>query len=324
MATIREIAKMAKVSPATVSRVLNNDQGLSVTEETRQRILEVVQEVGYKKKDVKHKKLIQVGVVDWFVRQRKNDDPYYHYLWMALQNEFSGHGIQLISLEEDTLERQETDGILVIGDITEDQRKGIGDKGVPVVFVDYPDYTYSQDYVGIHYRLGLKEALDYFLHLGHREIGFIGGMHESDFGDSRFKAFKDFMERADLYKESYVLRGRFNAESAYALTNDLLVKESYPTALFVASDTMCTGVFKALKEHGLKVPEDISVIGFNDLPTSKFMDPPLTSVSVPIHEVASSIRDALLDRMKGKRKIGRTILVPTKLIKRESCRALEG
>lgn len=323
MATIREIAKMAKVSPATVSRVLNNDQGLSVTEDTRQRILEVAHEVGYKKKGTKRKKLIQVGVVDWFVRKRKNDDPYYHYLWMALQNEFSGYGIQLISLEEDTLPIQEAEGILVIGDITEEQRISIGDKGVPVVFVDYPDYTYMQDYVGIHYRFGLWEALSYLIDLGHREIGFIGGLHESDFGDSRYKAYKDFMEHTELYKESFVLRGSFNAESAYNLTNKLFENKVLPTALFVASDTMCTGVIKSLREHELKIPEDISIIGFNDLPTSKFMDPPLTSVSVPIQEVAKAIRDALLDKMNGKRQIGRTILVPTKLIKRESCKAID-
>ncbi|WP_105616241.1 LacI family DNA-binding transcriptional regulator [Vallitalea okinawensis] len=323
MATIKDIARVAGVSPATVSRVLNSDPKLSVANETRAKILEAAKSLKYeKKKQVLYRENMKLGIIDWFVQKKRTDDPYYYYLWTALQQKCSEHRIQLISLPEELCGYDQVDGIIIIGAIDDNQLGKVLEVSEHITFVDNYFNEYQYDYVGIHYRFGVSKALEYLLSLGHREIAFIGGKHESDFGDSRYKVYKDFMEKENIYNNADVYLNSFNAEAGYQLMRELLNKDKRPTACLVASDTMAAGVLRALYEEDVKVPEDMSIVGFNDLPTSKYMNPPLTTVRIPIEEVAEAIIDTVINRIKSKRIVGRTVLVPTQLIIRDSCQGI--
>lgn len=323
MVTIKDIAKIAGVSPATVSRVLNCDPHLSVANDTRTKILEVAKSLEYKKKkQVLYTDHMKLGIIDWFVQKKKNDDPYYYYLWTVLLQKCSEHRIQLYSIPQDMRGNYQVDGIVIIGAIDDKQLEKVLEVSERITFVDNYFYEYQHDYVGIHYRFGVSKALNYLVDLGHREIAFIGGKHESDFGDSRYKAYKDFMEKDCIFNWDYVYLDSFNAEAGYQLMHQLLQSDKHPTACFVASDTMATGVMRALYEEGIKVPEDMSIIGFNDLPTTKYMNPPLTTVKIPIEEVADAIIDTIINRIKSNRHIGRTVLIPTQLIIRDSCQEI--
>ena len=192
------------------------------------------------------------------------------------------------------------------------------------MFVDSSPQEDRFDSVVIDFEKAVTCALDYLWQIGHRNIGYIGGREyigpdNIALGERRESVYRSRMSELGAFDEKNVHIGAFLAESGYKLMKQVIQSsEKLPTAFFVASDSIAIGVLRAIHECGLKVPADISIVGFNDIPTSKYTVPPLTSIRVHKEFMGETAVELLLERIVKKRTIAKKVIVPTALQVRES------
>lgn len=338
MSTIKEIAEKAGVSLSTVSRVLNHDSTISVSDETKRHILEAAQELDYK--TIRERKNIQTeskrltfGLVDWYSDYELLDDPYYLYLMTAIEKECASVNINIYKINKvngrfNTFNLNILDGIIAIGKFSDNEISDLTAYTDKIVFLDSSPKEKFFDSVTINMKLGIVEALEYLLELGHTEIGYIGangiGDNKEPTVEQRTIIFTDFMKNRNLYKPDYVyISNIISYNGGYNLMNEALKSGHLPTAFFIANDTMATGVLRALYEAKIHVPNDISIIGFNDDPTSKYLIPPLTTVRVHQNFMATTTVELLLERIHKQRVIAKKLVIPSELIIRKSCKNLK-
>ena len=323
MATIHEVASQAGVSIATVSRVLNFDETLNVSAETRKRILEIAEELNYKSSHRKKKqKILNVGIAHWYTKEQELKDPYYLAIRIAVERKCDELGIQFQRLMMNDIGNKSMDGIIAIGKFGESSIEVLKAYGLPMVFIDSSPNEEKFDAVLTDYKNGVNKALEYLLGLGHQEIGYIGGeeyVEGKRIQDEREATFNEFVKQKNIYHKEWNLKGEFLPEEGYRLMKIYLQMPHYPKAYFVASDPMAVGVYKAIHEAGLRPGEEISLVGFDDIYTSQFLVPSLTTVKVHMDFMGETAVETLLERIMGKREIPKKILIPTKLMIRESC-----
>ncbi|EGT3615979.1 LacI family DNA-binding transcriptional regulator [Clostridium perfringens] len=337
MATIKDIAKGAGVSIATVSRVLNLDETLNVSEETRKKVMEIAEELNYiTVKERKNKiKNYTIGIVYWYTEIQELNDPYFLSIRMAVEKKCSEEKIKFKPIDfqkiinEGIKEYTDLDGILAIGIFGEKEIELMEKLSKNIVFLDSSPEEWKYDSVVVDFKYGVKIALDYLTSLGHKKIGYLGGesiIHNSNESlrkiNYREKTFKEYMEDIKGYKEEWVLKGRFLPEDGYELMKKVLKEKNLPTAFFIASDPMAIGAYKAIFEAGLRIPDDISIVGFDDICTAKFLTPSLTTIRVYTEYMGNVAVDTLLERMRTGREMSKKIVLPVKLIERESCKKL--
>lgn len=335
MSTIKEIANKTGVSQSTVSRVLNHDATISVSADTKRRIFEVAQELEYK--TVRERKNIEsdnsrltFGLVDWYSDVELLDDPYYLYLMTAIEKECASANIDIYKINKvngrfNTFKLNILDGIIAIGKFSDEEIEDLKVYTNKIVFLDSSPQEKYFDSVTINIKLGVIEALEYLLELGHTEIGFLGahgiGDHKEPIVEHRTAIYTEFMKRHNLYNPNYVYLGtKISYNGGYRLMNEAYKSGQMPTAFFIANDTMATGAIRALYEAKLNVPNDVSIIGFNDNATSKYLVPPLTTVRVHLNFMAATTVELLLERICKQRTVSKKILVPSELVIRKSCK----
>ncbi len=330
MATIKEIAEKAGVSIATVSRVLNYDESLNVSDATRKRIFEVAQELEYvTTKERKSKKAAYaVCIIKGYSEKEELEDTYYLSIRLSIEKCLKEENIDYIVISKDKLvdERLKTiDGILAVGIFSSEEVEMLKNINSNIVFVDSDPEDEEFDCVVISMRRIVKKVLDYFIATGHKEIGYIGGIDSFNeisqkLTDYRERWFREYMEEMALLNEDFIKIGSFTPASGYELMKDILSTEKYPDAFFIANDSMAIGAYRAVMEKGLNIPNDISIIGCNDISTAQFIVPPLSTVKIYIDLMGETSVELLLERVKFERKISKKVVLPTKLIIRESCK----
>lgn len=332
MATIKDIAKKAGVSSATVSRVLNYDESLSVSDEKRKLIFEIAESLEYmppRKRNINRApKKLKIGLVHWYTMSQELDDPYYMSIRLGIEKMCYENNIEIVKIfrpdEYDFQKLESVDGFIAIGKFTDGQIAKIYERSPNIVFVDSSPQETRFDSVVIDFEKAVTGALDYLWQIGHRNIGYIGGREyigpdQVALGERRESVFRQHMMDLGAYEEKNVFIGAFLAESGYRLMKQAIqTLAELPSAFFVASDSIAIGVLRAIHECGLKVPKDVSVIGFNDIPTSKYTVPPLTSIRVHKEFMGETAVELLLERIMRKREIAKKVVVPTELQLRES------
>lgn len=330
MATIKDVAAIAGVSMATVSRVLNFDEELSVSEDTKKRIFEAAEKLNYKSNRKKKDKAIfkNIGIVNWYSEGQEIKDPYFLSIRMAIEARCSEKNMDFsyININNDSLYK--VDGIIALGKFGPKDIKQMEKISNNIIFVDFEPKGYVYDCVMLDYRGGSEMALDYIYNNGHRKIGYIGGIEYVDNGahalqEERANTFINYMKSKQLYNEKWMLEGKFTAEDGYRLTRSLLSMEEIPTALFIASDPMAIGAYRAVSEKGLKIPEDISIVGFDDIYMSAYMTPALTTVKVYTEYMGRNSVDCLINRIDTTDKWCRRIVIPTELVVRDSVKKID-
>lgn len=338
MPTINQIAKASKVSSATVSRVLNHDNSLKVSNETKMKIFEVAEKLEYKtvkerKNILKKEKKLNIIVLDWYSEAELLEDPYYLYLLTSIEkncNLLNLNTIRMVKVKGTyklTVDL-EIDGMLAIGRFSPDDIDEIIKFTKNIVFLDSSPNDQIFSSVAINHKLGVIESLEYLIEMGHKNIAFIGaevvGDHKEIKTDERKEVFISFIKQKGLYNENYIFEGeKLSFDEGYRLAKCMIEQTTVlPTAIFIANDTTATGVLAALNQAKISVPKDISLIGFNDLPTTKHLSPPLTSVKVPMSFMAECAIEMLLKKISDEKVLPRKTIVPCKLIVRESCREL--
>lgn len=330
MSTIKDVALMAGVSITTVSRVLNFDEELNVTEDTKKKIFEAAEKLDYiskKKRNEKGKKT-KIGIINWYTSGEELKDPYFLSIRMAIEGECAQKNIEYVYINLNYEEEYKNiDGLIALGKFGSKAIKKMKKISDNIVFVDSYEENIIADAVIIDYVGGTRSALEYLYSCGHRAIGYIGGREYVDNGtislkDEREETYISFMKKINSYNEEYVSIGKFSSEDGYRLMKEALKKKNFPSAFFIASDPMAIGAYKAINEAGFKIPEDISIIGFDDIYVSQFMSPSLTSVKVYTDYMGKNSVQALIERIQDKGEWCKKIVIPTKLIKRSSVKII--
>lgn len=329
MVTIKDIADKARVSPATVSRVLNHDDSLNVKETTRKRIFEIAEELEYSRKITKQvSKKLKIGTFYSYSPEEELEDPYYLCIRLAIEKKIKqeGHKKAVLSLNTSQDTVNSLDGVICTGTFTKDMLKTIEGWNKPTVFIDTYSGTPQSDTITVDYKGAVQNILDEFINNGHSKIGFIGGApenpEESSQDDSRYVEFCDYLKKKGLYNEKFIKICPYKAKSGRNLFKELYDEGNLPTAIFASNDSVATGIYRAAYELGLDIPGDISVIGFNDIPGAKYMIPPLTTVRVYMEFMGEHAVEALEHKIKDGRTIGVKVLVPTKLYVRDSVKKI--
>ncbi|MEK3882466.1 LacI family DNA-binding transcriptional regulator [Paenibacillus sp. PL2-23] len=338
MATIKDIAQQAGVSPATVSRVLNNDATLSVSEETRTRIFAIAEQLGYKParlKKLKREEQLsrkQVGLFMWSSLEDERDDPYFAAIRRGIELRCDELGLAITKVLRgsggaELAPLHELDGLIVVGSIASEDVAGLYSRSERVVFVNNMDEPDACDCVSLHFEGAVRDALSHLLEQGHERIAFVGGdgmIHRLRPGllplegiDPRRSMFRALMADRGLYRTEYDVEAPWSPAGGYDGMRRLIHAEERPTAVLMGSDPMAVGALKALQEQGLAVPEDMAIIGFDDIEISAYLHPPLTTVRAHTELMGRTAAQLLLERIEG-REAAMHVKVNTRLIVRES------
>ena len=325
MATIKDIAEKAGVSPATVSRVLNYDSELSVGQETKQKIFEAAEALNYTKYKNKQKKEDQVfRLVQWYETEEELADLYYLAIRLGIENKADELNIRLVKESLYQISETKTDGTIALGKFDEKQIKRFAQLNQPILFVDYDGMGKGYDSLTVDFQQAVDLVIDQFIAEGHDKIGILSGIEytkesKSEIDDPRFIAFRQRMNQLKLFNENYHLSADFSVEGGYqAMKNYLETQTDHPTAFFASSDALAIGAMRAIQEKGLKVPDDFSLIGFNDVSVAKYVFPALSTISVPTEWMGELALTTLQELSKETPPVPRKITLGTKLVLRES------
>ncbi|SHE70470.1 transcriptional regulator, LacI family [Seinonella peptonophila] len=294
--TIYDVAREAGVSMATVSRVVNGNPNVKPT--TRKKVLSVIGQLGYRPNAVARglasKKTTTVGVVipdisnafyAELTRGIEDIATMYHYN-IILSNSDLQHTKEL-SLIETLLEKQ-VDGLLFLGgEITDDHRKIFAATSVPIVLAHTEDHQGKFPFVTIHQQQAAEEAVEYLLSEGREKISMISGPLEDKVkGYPRYLGFKNAMKKHQL-PDDWVYEGDGRYQSGYQAMTRLLQEHPECSAVFAASDEMAVGAIHAAHDQGVHIPEQLSIIGFNNIPLASQVRPLLSTIQVPMYDIGA-------------------------------------
>lgn len=325
MATIKDIADKAGVSIATVSRVLNYDETLNVQDETRKKIFEAAEELEYQMKEKKkRKKKLKIGVFYSYSPEEELEDTFYLSVRVAIEKKIEQEGYKRYQImQQDEADKfTGLDGIICLGTFSGSMTNWIGSFKKPVVFVDASPDEDRFDSVVIDVKRAVFKVMDFLFMKGHKKIALIGGRDTYGDGteivDQRTGIYRSYMDEKGLYRPEYEKIGEYTPKYGYYLMNELLGYYDPPTAVFVVNDSLAAGCYKAVNERGLRIPEDISIVGFNDIPVAKYMVPPLTTVRLYMEFMGERAVEVLAERIHTERTICIKTTIPSDLIVRES------
>lgn len=320
MPTLKEIAKASGVSVSTVSRVINQDPTLNVSIETRKVVLDTAKNLGYKNPSQrKSKNHIKLAMIHWFTRTQELEDTYYLTIRLGIEKAAHDLGITLVKVFYDDIKKDiiPLEGAVAIGKFDEAEIKLFESYYKHIVFVDSSPDESKFDSVVIDFEQAYKTAINYLESLDITDVGYIGGREythalNTPIGERREQYFKDY------YKDhSKIHIGKFSIESGYVLMKQAIQSKNLAKAYLVASDAMAIGALNALYEVGIKVPNEVSIIGFNDIAQSAYTIPPLTTIKVYQEHMGKTALELLLSKLDG-RKISQKVIIPTKLVIRKS------
>ena len=328
--TSADVAAMAHVSRTTVSFVLNQRAGVKIPDETRRRVLDAAATLDYYPNSVARQLARGASrtiglVLRQSPEQVANDGLLAETLrGLASAARAADHRVLVETLVPgegsyaNLVRSGRTDGLVVSGPRYDDEELvELARDGFPVVIqgslpgLDVPS-------VDVDNEAGARLAVEHLLALGHRRIACITNASIAYTAASeRVAGYREVLAAAGIAEEpGMIAEGAFDAHSGHRAVAEILAR-STPDAIFVASDVVAIGVIAGLREAGLSVPGDVSVVGFDAIPLAAYLDPPLTTISLPAHDLGRAAGIALLERIAGRPVPGRTLL-PTELIVRAS------
>ena len=332
--TIKDIAREAKVSPSTVSMIINGKPGVS--EETKYRVLEIIQSLNYKPNLVARSLVKRrSNSIAFLIESTKH--PIFPEIAGGIDEVLKecGYSLSIISTHNDSeLETKEIenigargiDGILTSAALVDNENlKNLVDSDFPVVALLRRVYNCdSFDYVIVDNFKGAYLAVEHLIRLGHRRIGVIKGPSNTSTAIERFEgAMKAFKAYGIPFSEELTCEGDYFQKTGYTATKKILKAglKKRPSAIFASNDDIALGAFEAIWDMGLRVPEDIALIGFNNIETTSFCSIQITTVSQRSQEMGRLGAKRLIDRIEKKRgyKKNFQIVLEPELIIRKSC-----
>ncbi len=337
-ATSQDVADLAGVSRTTVSLVLNNVKGASIPPETRQKVYDAAESLSYVPNATAQALATQrtkaIGLIMTRSPHHISSDTFLPQILGGLLEVIKKENFRLlIELVEEGHQEQvylklarakHIDAMILLTPRLGDKGlKKLEEVGIPTVLMgkleDLELYA-----VDVDNRSAAKKATQHLIELGHTKIACIGNARPS-YGAAldRVLGYKDALLDVGITpQESFIRHADFHPRSGYEAMQSLLASQQDFTAVFVASDNVAMGAKSALREAGLRVPDDVSMIGFDDISWASYSDPPLTTIRLPAHKLASEACLLLLDLLKGKEVKKREVILDTELIVRQSCQEI--
>ena len=335
MVTLKEIAKAVGVSTATVSRVLNFDPALSVSEVKRQAIIETAEALNYATPRARNRArrhgLGKVALVHFLRPDLELIDPYYVGLRLGIESRCQTLQCETVklyhtgSMAEPTL-LQSADGVIAIGLHSEAEVDWLGRYSRRLVFADFIPENDEFDAVASDLSLATRKLLTGLMQSGYSRIGFAGWTEESNndpLAEIRCRTYIAWSKTHGVFDPQICLTQgsveRDTERTGYQLGTQLLKRRQPPDAIVTCNDNMAVGVYRAARELGLRIPDDVAVASFNDIPVAQFLTPPLTTVRLPGEEIGETAVELLLQRVAG-RLLAQRIIIASEIRWRGSTR----
>lgn len=327
MATIKEIAEAVGVSSAAVSRVLNFDEKISVSAETRSAIFAAAKKMGYKKKVI-YPKIDHVALLYFTEQEDELEDIFYQNVKDELLRQAKKMNIDLqVYYKKDGMENipRDINAFVAVGWLNRKEINYLYHICKKGVFIGTSPDEKLFDTVRPNMDSFVTQIFDYFIEKGHRRIGFIGGPdYNIDTGepstDIREWSFRQSAAYYQCLNEDYILiANKFTVEDGYRMGKEVLSLDPLPTALCVASDTLAVGVLQALNEENVLIPEKIAIFSINDVNIAKYLSPPLTTIHIDIPIICETALDLLRSRVLYGGNITKSIFVNGLPVFRKSC-----
>lgn len=334
--TIKDVAKRAGVTPAAVSRIMNGDRDFTVRDETRRRVLQAIKDLDYHPnaiaRSLKSKKTNTIAVVIPDITAL-----FYPAIIKGVQvaARENGFSVILCSTDEDPdieleylklLAEKQTDGIILVSAYSQDPivAKAM-EWDVPCVLVNRSADNGNHLFVGADDCYGAQLATNHLITLGHRKVAHISGLMYTNTGVERLRGYRLALNEHKLpFRSEYVVEATYDEKGGYNAMCRLLELPDPPTAVFTANDDIAMGAMEAIGQYGKKIPDALSLIGFNDLWISKKLSPPLSSVHVPLYDMGYVAATRLIDQIFGKDDGERRILFKPELMVRASVKPYKG
>ena len=332
MTTIKDIAKLANVSVTTVSKVINDYSDISP--ETKNRVLKIIEQNNYRPnanaRTLSTNKSYSIGI---FFKDHQNSGlqhPFFREIIYGLEREFSEQGYDLILFASkwgdkfkyvDKCEHRNVDGAILMGmPRTADDLDKLVEAKIPAVFVDLDITGENATYVMSDNISGAKKAINYLVELGHKKIGMITGEKMTKPAQDRLIGYKNALADNNIeYQSKWVIEGEFSETGGYNSMKKIIKLNEHPTAVFCQGDKIAFGAIKAINESEYKVPEDFSIIGFDDIEISSYIEPKLTTVHQNKFDMGKTAAELLIDIINNPDNNYPPVILPTKLMKRKSC-----
>lgn len=331
--TIKDVAKAANVSVATVSRILNGLEGYS--KETKEKVLSVVEELGYQRNAIARglvmKNTHTIGVLLPSVSTVFHAEILNGIEDVAHKNNYSvlvcNTGISGSRTSDylRVLGERQVDGIIITSiNVTEEQYKVLEALKIPYILVSSMSYKFQMPYVKVDDQQAAYTAVQYLIEKGHKDIAMISGSEiDPVAGRPRLNGYMNALQDYGLQVNSkFIKYGDFSYESGIACMEELLHEKEKFTAVFAASDDMAVGAMAAASRNGIVVPDDLSVVGYDNTRVAEMAIPPLTAVAQPLYEMGQKTLERLLIMMNTGEKL-ESIILPHKLVERDTVKQLK-
>ncbi|OPJ57027.1 LacI family DNA-binding transcriptional regulator [Alkalithermobacter paradoxus] len=328
--TIKDIARLAGVSTATVSKIINNKDD-SISKDTRDKVIRIMKESNYVPNTIARslvtKKTKTIGLVIPDIA-----NPFFPELARGAEDKANKEGYNLIicNTDDDTakedryvsmLVEKMVDGIIFTAssERTSDFIS-LRNTKIPIILVDRDiDLEGINGKITVDNFIGAYEGTRHLIEQGHKDVIFIAGSLKSKTSIDRLNGYKKALQDYSIeFKEENVIEGSYKTEWGYEAVSNLLNKKQNFTALFCANDLIAIGAIKALKENDIKTPQEVAVLGFDDIYISKLVDPQLSTVRQPIYEMGYKSVEILIDILKNKSSKEKDVVLIPELIIRDS------
>lgn len=336
--TIKDVAQKAGVSIATVSLVINNHKRIS--SDTKKKVQKAIKDLNYypsrSARDLVSKKTGNIGFIltdDHFLRT----EPFYTRIFLGTEFEARDgeYYILLTTIKSDYSENdplprfildRSVDGVIVAGKIPEVLIDKLAKYNLPLIFVDYTSAKENFPVVLIDNIQGGITATNHLINYGHKNIAFIGGDINHPSINERLIGYKKALENAGINPNKKFISTTSpypDRQNGYNSAKKIFSTQKDVTAVFACNDAMAIGVMHYLKDSGLSIPNDISIIGFDDVESDLMLDPPLTTIRVPKIELGAEALRLMINTLKYKNSNAKKILVPVELIIRKSTKSIK-
>ncbi|ACS80604.1 substrate-binding domain-containing protein [Maridesulfovibrio salexigens] len=329
MATIKDVAKLAGVSTSTVSHVLNRTR--FVSDEKRELVERAVEELNYRPSSIARSlKVQQTRTLGMLVTASRN--PFFAEVVHGVERRCYERGYTLflcntegdinrMEANLDALEEKRVDGLLLLCSEVNDEIINLieAERSVPIVVFDWGPESDNVDRIYDNSLSGARLATKYLIAKGHTDIGCIAGPQDRRSAKERLEGYRQAMVETGLpVRDEWIVEGDYGCEGGVEAMHYLFGLDKLPSAVFVCNDMMAIGMLSEAVRLGVRVPQDLSVIGYDNVYISRFTAPALTTIHQPKKEIAARAVDTLIDRLSSKRIEGLQIKVEPSLVERES------
>lgn len=333
--TIKDLAKELGISAAAVSKALNDKPDISA--EIKDKVKSTANRLGYQRNETAarlvSKKSNTIGVFI-FARDKikLEENSAFKFVEVYLDDVKSrGYDVLLFSVDDDDMSdktilhlclERNVEGVIIIG-AQQNQRtiQEIINYNIPTIFVEAKISGQLTTYISFNDEQGIEKAMDYLFLKGHKKIAFIRGDLRTDVTRERFLTYMRKISEVTLYREDYVFQGNFSLESGYSVASKIASLEDRPTAIMASGDLMAIGLIKGLKTHGIKVPEDISIIGYDGFEVGKYLETAITTINQNFLLMAHRTVEMLFTMIDTKSNVKEEIM-DVSLSERESVKSL--